>query len=70
MENISLESNLKKMLTKQKDFILQRLIWTYSRVSVFTDFFISTMFSLYFPATLWYFNYFILKIYSETHKTH
>ena len=43
MEIISLKSKARKMLTKQKDFILQRLIGTLSRMSVFTDFFINTI---------------------------
>ena len=52
MEIISLKSNARKMLTKQKDFILQRLNGTLSRMSVFTGFFINT---IYFFIYLCYF---------------
>ena len=43
MEIISLKSKARKMLTKQKDFILQRLIGILSRMSVLTNFFINTI---------------------------
>ena len=39
-----------------------RLIWTLSRMSVLTDFFINTIFFVYIRATWWDFSYFILEI--------
>ena len=63
MATISHKSNAIKMLAKQtKGLYTKRLNGILSRVLVFTDFFINTIYFLYIPATLWYFSFFILKV--------
>ena len=42
------------MLTKQKDLILQRVMGIFSRISVFTDFFINTIFFMCYLSLLLY----------------
>ena len=61
MEIISRESNARKTLTKQKGLYTKGLIVElFSRLSIFIDFLINTIFFIYIPATSWDFSYFIL----------
>ena len=48
-------------IQNKKDFMLAGTYCrTLSRMSVFTDFFVNTIFFIYVPGTLWDFSYFIL----------
>ena len=52
MEIVSLKSNARKRLQNKKDFILRLIGTLFSKMSVFTAFFLNTIFFMYIPASL------------------